>query len=86
MTESGTESRFSLLANALSGRHSNVDSASLTENPDIWDPETVKTDDGLRVRRVEEERDAYRAGGTTKGGPEEKEGTPTTREPQSPSV
>ncbi|KAJ1182249.1 hypothetical protein NDU88_007443 [Pleurodeles waltl] len=52
-TESGTESRFSLLADALSGRHSNIDAASLAGNPDIRVPETVKTDDGLRARRVE---------------------------------
>ncbi|KAJ1213923.1 hypothetical protein NDU88_001552 [Pleurodeles waltl] len=45
-TESGTESRFSLLADALSGRHSNVDADSLAGNPDIRVPETVKTDNG----------------------------------------
>ncbi|KAJ1100939.1 hypothetical protein NDU88_006014 [Pleurodeles waltl] len=86
-TESGTESRFSLPDDALPGRHSNVGDASLAGNPNIRVPETVKIEDGLRVRRVEEEeRDADRAGGTTRGGPEETEGTPSTREALNPSA
>ncbi|KAJ1107707.1 hypothetical protein NDU88_005096 [Pleurodeles waltl] len=68
------------------GRHSNVGAASLAGNPDILVPETVKIEDGLRARRVEEERDADRAGGTPRGGPEETEGTLSTREALNPSA
>ncbi|KAJ1103858.1 hypothetical protein NDU88_001279 [Pleurodeles waltl] len=80
--ESGTESRFSLLADALSGRHSNMDAASLAGNPDIRAPETVKTVDGLRAARVVDERDAERHEGGTEEGPEKTEGRPTSREPR----
>ncbi|KAJ1086343.1 hypothetical protein NDU88_006463 [Pleurodeles waltl] len=85
-TESGTESRFSLLADALSGRHGNIDAACLAGNPDIRVPETVKTDDGLRAARVVDERDAERHKEGTKEGPEKTEGRPTTREPRKPVV
>ncbi|KAJ1152263.1 hypothetical protein NDU88_005039 [Pleurodeles waltl] len=84
--ESGTESRFSLLADARTGRHSNMDAACLAGNPDIRVPETVKRDDGLRAARVGEEGDAERHGGATKGGPEETGGCPTSREPRKPVV
>ncbi|KAJ1084920.1 hypothetical protein NDU88_005060 [Pleurodeles waltl] len=63
-----------------------MDAACLAGNPDIRVPETVKTDDGLRAGRVGEEGDAERHGGATKGGPEETEGRPTSREPRKPVV
>ncbi|KAJ1112762.1 hypothetical protein NDU88_001023 [Pleurodeles waltl] len=79
-TESGTESRFSFHDDTLTGRPSNVSAASLAGNPDIRVPETVKIEDGLRAARGEKEKDADRAGRTPRGGSEETEGTPRTRE------
>ncbi|KAJ1180335.1 hypothetical protein NDU88_005557 [Pleurodeles waltl] len=57
-TESGTESRFSIPCDALSGRHSNNNATCFTGNPDIRVPEALKVDDGLRARRALEARDA----------------------------
>ncbi|KAJ1129054.1 hypothetical protein NDU88_007425 [Pleurodeles waltl] len=48
-TESGTESRSSLLADALSGRHGNMDDACLAGIPDIRVPKTVKTNYARRA-------------------------------------
>ncbi|KAJ1084735.1 hypothetical protein NDU88_004881 [Pleurodeles waltl] len=63
-TESGTESRFSLHGDALPGRHGNVDTTSITGNPDIRVPDAVKIEDGLRSggggRRRESRENAER--------------------------
>ncbi|KAJ1127905.1 hypothetical protein NDU88_006298 [Pleurodeles waltl] len=68
-TESGTVSQFSLHGDALPGHHGNVDTTSLTGNPDIRVPDAVKIEDGLRAQRVvEEEEDAKRAEKTPRGG------------------
>ncbi|KAJ1218914.1 hypothetical protein NDU88_006485 [Pleurodeles waltl] len=76
------ESRFSFLADALSGRHDNMDVSCLAGNPDIRVPETVKTDDGLRAARVVAERDTGGEKEEEKGRPEETGGRPTTEEPR----
>ncbi|KAJ1176372.1 hypothetical protein NDU88_001654 [Pleurodeles waltl] len=86
-TESRTESRFSLHGDALPGRHGNVDTTSLTANPDIRVPDAVTIEDGLCARRVvEEEEDAETAEKSQRGGFGKTEETSNKREAPHPST
>ncbi|KAJ1092918.1 hypothetical protein NDU88_006028 [Pleurodeles waltl] len=57
-TESGTESRFYFLDDALPGRPSNHDAASLKGNPDIRVPEGIEKKNGLHEEEGEEKENA----------------------------